>query len=143
MYRGLQGTNVLTFPQIPDHRFKVSNYNNPTDRKTSRQMKAHTGNFIDGVDEFDNEFFCISPREATSMDPQQRILLHTAYEALENSGYVPNTTPTFQQDSFGCYIGAATQDYLHNLCDDIDVYYSTGMSSFPTKSIFPGPTSYF
>ena len=89
-------------------------------------MRAHTGNFIDGVDEFDNAFFNISPREAKSMDPQQRILLQTAYHALENSGYVPNATPTFNPDTFGCYIGVATQDYIQNLRDDIDVYYSTG-----------------
>ena len=89
-------------------------------------MKAHTGNFIESVDEFDNEFFRISPREAKSMDPQQRLLLHTAYEALEDAGYVPNATRSFQQATFGCYIGAATHDYSQNLRDDIDVYYNTG-----------------
>jgi acyl transferase domain-containing protein len=89
-------------------------------------MKAHTGNFIDDPDVFDYHFFGTSPREARSMDPQQRILLHSAYEALENAGYVPNATPSFQQATFGCYIGAATEDYVHNLHDDIDVYYSTG-----------------
>lgn len=93
-------------------------------------MKAHTGNFIDGADEFDNKFFKISPREAKSMDPQQRILLHTAYEALENSGYVPGATPTSNPDTFGCYIGAATHDYLQNLRNEIDVYYSPG--KFPS-----------
>ena len=60
------------------------------------------------------------------MDPQQRILLHTAYEALEDAGYVPNSTPTLRPDRFGCFIGAATHDYVHNLKDEIDVYYSTG-----------------
>lgn len=89
-------------------------------------MKAHTGNFIEDPDVFDNKFFHISPREARSMDPQQRILLHTAYEALENAGYVPNATSSFQQDTFGCYVGVATEDYVKNLRDDIDVYYSTG-----------------
>lgn len=71
-------------------------------------------------------FFKISPREARSMDPQQRILLHTAYEALEDSGYVPDSTPTSRPEAFGCYIGVATHDYLQNLRNDIDVYYSTG-----------------
>ena len=95
-------------------------------------MKAHTGNFIDGADEFDNKFFKISPREARSMDPQQRILLQVAYEALENAGYVPDSTPTWQSETVGCYIGVATHDYLQNLRDEIDVYYSTGkgFSSF-------------
>lgn len=107
----------------------MSDYNNPKDANAKRRMAAHTGNFIDGVDEFDNKFFKISPREAKSMDPQQRVLLHTAYEALENSGYVPGATPTFDPETFGCYIGVATHDYLQNLRDDIDVYYSTGMWS--------------
>ncbi|KAF8215370.1 hypothetical protein K438DRAFT_1801130 [Mycena galopus ATCC 62051] len=89
-------------------------------------MKARTGNFLDNVDEFDHRFFEISPREAKSMDPQQRILLHTAYEALENSGYVPNATPTSRPEMFGCYIGVATGDYVQNIRDEIDVYYSTG-----------------
>ncbi|KAF8630985.1 hypothetical protein AX15_002695 [Amanita polypyramis BW_CC] len=119
-----QGINTIT--EIPEHRFKVSDYNDITIAKEKRFMKAHTGNFIDGVDEFDHQFFKISPREAKYMDPQQRILLHTAYEALENAGYVPNSSPTFHPDRFGCFIGAATQDYVHNLKDDIDVYYSTG-----------------
>lgn len=61
------------------------------------------------------------------MDPQQRILLHTAYEALEDSGYVPDATPSFRADMFGCYIGVATHDYVQNLRNEIDVYYSTGM----------------
>ena len=60
------------------------------------------------------------------MDPQQRVLLHTAYEALEDSGYVPSATRTSQPDTFGCYIGVATDDYLQNLREHIDVYYSTG-----------------
>jgi acyl transferase domain-containing protein len=111
---------------VPEHRFRVSDYNNPKDAKTKRQMKAHTGNFIDGVDEFDNKFFKISPREAKSMDPQQRILLQVAYEALENAGYVPDSTPTWLTDTVGCYIGVATHDYIQNLRDEIDVYYSTG-----------------
>jgi len=89
-------------------------------------MNAHTGNFLDDVDKFDHEFFNISPREARSMDPQMRILLHTAYEALEDSGYVPNTSHSFNPDTFGCYVGAATGDYAQNLRNNIDVYYSTG-----------------
>lgn len=71
-------------------------------------------------------FFNISPREAKTMDPQQRILLQVAYEALEDSGYVPHATPSFNPENFGCYIGAATHDYVQNLRSDIDVYYSIG-----------------
>ncbi|KAF9452485.1 ketoacyl-synt-domain-containing protein [Macrolepiota fuliginosa MF-IS2] len=129
---------INTVSSVPEHRFKVSDYNYPRDAKTKRQMKVHTGNFIDGVDEFDHKFFETSPREARSMDPQQRILLQVAYEALENAGYVPNSTRTWQTSSIGCYIGAATHDYLQNLRDEIDVYYSTGT----LKAFLSGRISY-
>ena len=75
---------------------------------------------------FDNAFFRVSPREARSMDPQQRVLLHVAYHALEDAGYVPNATPSFDPETVAVYVGAATNDYVHNLRDQMDVYYSTG-----------------
>ena len=75
---------------------------------------------------FDNAFFNISPREAKSMDPQQRILLHAAQEAFEDAGYVGDSSPSFQRASTGCYIGLATGDYTDNLRNDIDVFYSPG-----------------
>ncbi|HEY5833186.1 type I polyketide synthase, partial [Streptomyces sp.] len=64
--------------------------------------------FLDAIDRFDAEFFGITPREAASTDPQQRLMLELAWEALENSGTVPGTlrdTPT------GVYVGAIWDDY--------------------------------
>jgi 3-oxoacyl-(acyl-carrier-protein) synthase len=69
------------------------------------------------------------------MDPQQRLLLCAALEALEDSGYAPDATETFQRDSFGVYIGVATGDYVDNLRDDIDVYYSPGKAPCCTLQI--------
>ncbi|KAJ7634563.1 putative polyketide synthase [Roridomyces roridus] len=115
---------VNTVSEIPENRFKVSDYNDA--KNSTRRMKAHTGNFLDNADEFDNTFFKISPREAKSMDPQQRVLLQTALAALEDAGYVPNATPSWNPERFGVYVGVATGDYVQNLRDDIDVYYSTG-----------------
>ncbi|KIK51473.1 polyketide synthase [Collybiopsis luxurians FD-317 M1] len=131
-----QGINTIS--EIPSSRFDVSLYNGPNELNSGRSMKAHSGNFIDDPSLFDNKFFRISPREAKSMDPQQRILLHAAQEALDDAGYVPNATPTFQQDSFACYIGTATDDYVQNLRDSIDVYYSTGT----LRSFLSGRISY-
>ncbi|KAG1732441.1 putative polyketide synthase [Suillus paluster] len=128
---------INTVSEIPADRFQLAQYtfSNGT---SSRTMKAHTGNFLDCPDEFDYKFFKVSPREARSMDPQQRILLHTAHDALENAGYVPDATPSFQRDTFGCFIGTATHDYADNLREDIDVHYSTGT----LKSFLSGRISY-
>jgi acyl transferase domain-containing protein len=89
-------------------------------------MATKHGAFLDDIWTFDNAFFNITPREAKSMDPQQRILLHTAQSALDDAGYVPDATPTFTKASMGCYIGVATGDYTDNLRNDIDVFYSPG-----------------
>jgi acyl transferase domain-containing protein len=67
------------------------------------------------------------------MDPQQRLVLMSALEALEDAGYAPDSTPSFQRERVGVYMGVATGDYVDNLRDDIDVYYSPG-ETFPEPS---------
>lgn len=73
------------------------------------------------------------------MDPQQRLLLHAAQEALEDAGYVADSSPSFQRASFGCYVGVATGDYTDNLRSDIDVFYSPGT----LRAFHSGRLSYF
>ncbi|KAG2147424.1 polyketide synthase [Suillus bovinus] len=128
---------INTISEIPGDRFEVERYTS-ANAKSGRGMKAHTANFIDCPDEFDYKHFKVSPREARSMDPQQRLLLHTAHDALESAGYVPDATPSFQRDSFGCFIGTATHDYADNLRENIDVHYSTGT----LKAFLSGRISY-
>src|SRR3954468_7191299 len=43
------------------------------------------------ADRFDNEFFRVSPRDAEMMDPQHRLMLETAWTALEDAGVAPST----------------------------------------------------
>jgi len=66
------------------------------------------GGFIDAIDLFDHEFFGISPREADYLDPQQRVLLETAWEAFEDGGLVPSA---FAGKNVGVFVGAFTLAY--------------------------------
>jgi acyl transferase domain-containing protein len=60
---------------------------------------------------FDAAFFGFSPREAEIIDPQQRIFLECAWQALESAGYDPDT----YEGSIGIYAGADINNYLLNL----------------------------
>lgn len=92
---------------------------------------SRMGNFLSNPAAFDHKFFNISPRAAEAMDPQQRILLHVAYEALENAGYVPDSTKSWKKEGFGCFIGAATGDWADCLREQADLYHTTGISLPP------------
>ncbi|MGX9120927.1 hybrid non-ribosomal peptide synthetase/type I polyketide synthase [Mesorhizobium sp. BHbsci] len=64
---------------------------------------------ISGVDLFDAAFFGISPKEAAWMDPQQRILLETAYQALDHAGYGSRETA---QGRVGVFAGVGANHYF-------------------------------
>src|SRR5215471_17756625 len=69
------------------------------------------GSVLEDIELFDAPFFGFSPREAESLDPQQRIFLETAWHALEDAGYDPETYPGL----IGVYAGSAMSSYLDYL----------------------------
>lgn len=52
-----------------------------------KEIKYRDGAYLEEIDKFDCKFFNISPKEAGLMDPNQRLFLQTAWEAIEDSGY--------------------------------------------------------
>lgn len=66
------------------------------------------GTVLTGTDLFDARFFGLSPREAQIIDPQHRIFLECAWEALEHAGYAPGTPGK----STGVYAGESMNTYL-------------------------------
>ncbi|ORV80980.1 beta-ketoacyl synthase [Mycobacterium interjectum] len=66
------------------------------------------GGFLGSATTFDPEFFGISRREATAMDPQQRVGLRVAWRSIENAGINPDDLAGHDA---GCYVGASTLEY--------------------------------
>ncbi len=80
------------------------------------QAQAHPDHvaacpWLDDIDLFDAAFFDVTPRDATTMDPQQRVFLEVAWEALEHAGCDPETFP----GAVGVYAGLGMDRYLRNL----------------------------
>ena len=88
---------------------------------------SHMG-IVDGIEQFDPSFFGLSDAEARVLDPQQRVLLELAWEALEAGGVAPHR---LQGRRVGVYVGLSTGDYAsHNLrshgVDRVDAWTTTG-----------------
>ncbi len=78
---------------------------------------------LDGIELFDAAFFGINPREAEIIDPQHRLFLECAWEALENSGYTPNG----YSDRIGVFASTSRSSYLiNNLMTYPDITKSVG-----------------
>ena len=76
------------------------------------------GTVLPGYDEFDAPFFGLTPRDAEVLDPQQRLFLECAWEALEDAGYGGAT-----KGSVGVYAGAGMSGYLlNNLTPNRDLF---------------------
>ncbi len=93
----------------------------PTELRDPSYVKAKA--FLDDIDRFDALFFDFNPREAEIMDPQQRVFLECAWEALEHAGYVPEAF----NGTIGVCAGAGVNTYLlYNLYPHRDLFRSTG-----------------
>ncbi len=73
--------------EIPPDRWNLDRFYDPEPGILSKSI-AKRGGFIEGIDQFDPQFFGISPREAPYVDPQHRLVLETAWEAIEDAGIV-------------------------------------------------------
>jgi acyl transferase domain-containing protein/acyl carrier protein len=99
------GVDAIT--EVPAGRWNAARFYHPNASAPGR-MVTRWGGFVDNVDSFDAPFFGIAPREASRIDPQQRWLLETAWEAMEDAGLPPEQLAGTRT---GVFIGISHSDY--------------------------------
>ena len=102
----LRGDDLVT--EIPPDRWDADEYYDPEPGVPGRSV-SKWGAFVDDVAGFDSEFFGISEREATAIDPQHRLLLETSWEAVEHAGLSPTRLAGSRT---GVYVGLTHGDYI-------------------------------
>ena len=88
-------------------------YRSGTGTPDGQTALRHWGGFLEDVDCFDSLLFQITPAEARTMDPQERLLLEVAWECLENSGYTGAELNRVAA-KVGVFVGAMWDDYQHH-----------------------------
>ncbi|GAA3611004.1 type I polyketide synthase [Nonomuraea rosea] len=95
------------------------------------------GAFLDGIELFDPAFFGIPVKDASSVDPQHRLLMETGWEALENAGIAPRS---LAGSDTGLFVGISNTDYAKRFTlTEVDIY--QGISAVASGA--PGRMSYF
>ena len=116
---------VDAISEVPADRWALDDYYDE-DASKSGTMNTRWGGFLKEVDRFDRSFFGIAPREAERMDPQQRILLETTWEALEDAGQDP--LGICRNANVGVFVGISSNDYgrLQGDAATLNAYVGTG-----------------
>ncbi len=126
--------------EVPADRWDNARLHDPDPDRPGR-ISSRWGGFVDDVDRFDAAYFGISPREAVRMDPQQRMLLEVAVDALEDAGLA---TDRLAGSDTGVFVGAHghASDYLwlqYTDPESMDAFAGTGTA----HNLFAGRLSYF
>ena len=115
--------------EVPADRWDADEFFDPDPAAPGKVVTRRAG-FVDDVTGFDAPFFGVSAREAEFMDPQHRLLLETAWRAVEHSGTAPTALANTRT---GVFVGLSTHDYLGMASDaltypEIEAYLAIGTS---------------
>ncbi|MUM15943.1 SDR family NAD(P)-dependent oxidoreductase [Mycobacterium sp. CBMA271] len=116
--------------EVPADRWDVDEFFDPEPGTPGKVVTRRAG-FVDDVTGFDAPFFGMSTREVRLLDPQHRLLLETAWRAVEHSGIAPTD---LAETNSGVFVGLATHDYLGMASDEltypeIEAYMAIGTSN--------------
>jgi acyl transferase domain-containing protein/D-arabinose 1-dehydrogenase-like Zn-dependent alcohol dehydrogenase/acyl carrier protein len=115
--------------EVPRDRWDADEFYDPDPGAPGKVVTRRAG-FVDDVTGFDAPFFGISAREAKLVDPQHRLLMETAWRAVEHSGTAPTSLTGTRT---GVFVGLSTHDYLGMASDsltypEIEAYLAIGTS---------------
>lgn len=101
--------------EVPSDRWPVDALYDPSPAAPGK-TSTRWGGFLSDVDKFDADFFGFSAFEAERMDPQQRLVLEVAWEALEHAGVVP---AALAGSATGVFLGVSHSDYDRLIYKDL------------------------
>lgn len=125
--------------EIPFERWDWREFFDPNPNTDGKKHYNRWGGFLDEVDQFDPLFFHVSPKEATLMDPQQRLFLEVVWRALEHAGYAGNALAGSEVGVFaGC-----TNNHYDKLChiNESEDHYISALGNW--NAVLPSRVSYF
>ncbi|OWU78228.1 type I polyketide synthase [Phaeobacter sp. 22II1-1F12B] len=131
----MDGGDAIT--EIPADRMDMGRLYDPTPAKAGH-ITTRFGGFLEDIDRFDARFFGIAPREAESMDPGQRLVLETAWEAIEDAGL---DAAQLRDRPVGVFVGQWVSDFEARLLrheEAMDFRKTSGSGRYAT----PGRLSY-
>ncbi|WP_375452849.1 beta-ketoacyl synthase N-terminal-like domain-containing protein [uncultured Nostoc sp.] len=118
LQNGVESVSFLSNDDLLDLNLEETVLNNPN------YVKAAP--LLEDIESFDARFFGFSPKEAEIMDPQHRLFMECAWEALEKAGY----DPEIYQGLIGVYAGISTNSYfLHNIYQNYNLTNLTNLYS--------------
>lgn len=126
-YWDLLRDGVDAVSEVPEDRWPIDRHFDP-DRTKPGKTYTRWGGFLDGIDRFDPSVFGILPREVPAIDPQHRLFLEVAWEALEYGGHAPDRLGGSRT---GVFVGLTLSEYLieesRSLTEtDIGGYHTSG-----------------
>lgn len=119
----MEGREAVT--EIQPERWSLDRFYHPRPGVPGKHYTKAAGQ-LDDIHSFDANFFGISPREAGQIDPQQKLLLEMAWEAMEDAGLPPSN---LKGSNMGVFVGISSTDYANNHFDDPaagNAYFMTG-----------------
>jgi acyl transferase domain-containing protein len=101
---------------VPANRWDIDRFYHP--ERIPGKIITRYGGFIEGLDRFDADLFGVSPEDAQRIDPQQKLMLQVAWEALADAGIVP---ASLSGTSAGVFIGISKSDHNRAIYGDLEL----------------------